>query len=149
MDDPSQSGKRVTFMDGEYLSYLMGAKTVQDSELEHRGIRIKGKSESGSLMLEIPSASLGSYIELVKKKLEEGFWNEIVGEKEILFIFKFKGAEIQEFKLSPENEAEVGKLCMEFNHEPPGKTDIVYKYLSENSFYHDFMMKHYGDLINR
>lgn len=29
------------------------------------------------------------------------------------------------------------------------KTANVYKYISDNKFYHDFMMEHYADLINR
>jgi len=132
-----------------YLSYLMGAEEIQDKELEDLHIEIVGKTESGSRKLKVPHEHLSAYIELVKDKLTKGFWNEIVGSEEIIFIFKFKDGTIKEFKLSAENESEIGKLCKEFNNEPPGKTDIVYKYLSENEFYHDFMLKHYSSLINR
>ncbi|MDO8574827.1 MAG: hypothetical protein Q7R61_00940 [bacterium] len=132
-----------------YLSYLMGAKKIEDGELESLGIKIEEKDADGDRALKIPEEKLSQYIELIKAKLTAGFWNEIIGEKEILFIFKFKDGSIKEFKLSPENEQEIDKLCAEFNNEPPDKTANVYKYISDNKFYHDFMIEHYADLINR
>lgn len=127
----------------------MGAKEIQDQELEDLDIEIVGRTESGSRKLKISHEHLPEYIELIKAELTEGFWNEIVGSGEITFIFKFKDGTVKEFKLSTENESEIDKLCAEFNKEPPDKTANVYKYLSENDFYHDFMMEHYSDLINR
>lgn len=132
-----------------YLSYLMGAKKIEDKELEDLDIKIKNKDSDGDRSIKIPEEKLSQYIELVKNKLTEGFWNEIIGEKEIIFLFKFKDGNIKEYELSPENEQEIDKLCAEFNNEPPEKTANVYKYISENKFYHDFMMKHYADMINR
>ena len=131
------------------LSYLMGAREIKDSELESLGIEIKNTTEDGDRMLVIPSEKLPSHIELVKSKLTNGFWNEIVREKEITFIFKFKDGHTKEYELSPENEQEIDNLCAEFNNEPPNKTANVYKYISDNKFYNDFMMEHYTDLINR
>lgn len=131
------------------LSYLMGAEEIKDSELKSLGIEIKNTTKDGDRMLVIPAEKLSSYIELVKSKLTNGFWNEIIGEKEITFIFKFKNGHTKEYKLSPENEQEIDALCAKFNNEPPDKTANVYKYISDNNFYHDFMMKHYADLINR
>ena len=132
-----------------YLSYLMGAEKIEDKELEDLDIKIKNKDSDGDRSIKIPEEKLSQYIELVKNKLTEGFWNEIIGEKEIIFLFKFKDGNIKEYELSPENEQEIDKLCAEFNNEPPEKTANVYKYISENKFYHDFMMKHYADMINR
>src|SRR5258708_2651239 len=132
-----------------YLSYLMGAEEIQDKELEDLNIEIVGKTETGSRKLKIPQEHLLGYIELVKNKLTKGFWNEIIGSEEIIFIFKFKDETIKEYKLSIENEPEIDKLCAEFNNEPPEKTANVYKYLSENDFYHDFILEHYSNLINR
>lgn len=132
-----------------YLSYLMGADKIQDKELEDLNIEIAGRTESRSRKLKIPQEHLPDYIDLVKTKLTEGFWNEIVGSREIIFIFKFKDGSVKEFRLSPENESEIDKLCAEFNNEPPDKTANVYKYISENDFYHDFMLEHYSNLINR
>lgn len=131
------------------LSYLMGAENIQDGELEGLGIEIKDRKPDGDRMLVIPDDKLPEYIELIKSKLTEDFWNEIVGEKDITFIFKFKDGSIKEYKLSPDNEREIDKLCAEFNNEPPDKTANVYKYISDNKFYHDFMMEHYADMINR
>lgn len=132
----------------DYLSYLMGAGQILDSELENLDIEID-KTESGSRKLKIPSENLDFYIELIKEKMDNGFWNEIIGESEIVFIFKFKEGEVKEMKLSKETESKIDKLCAEFNNEPADKTANVYKYLSENDFYHDFMMEYYSDMINR
>lgn len=140
-----------------YLSYLMGAEDIQDQELENLKIEIVEKTATESRKLKIPQRALTQYAELIKAKLTPGFWNEIVGEEEIVFVFKFKdgtinkfaSGEVKEYKLSPETESEIDKLCAEFNNEPPDKTANVYKYLSENEFYHDFMLEHYSDQINR
>ena len=86
---------------------------------------------------------------LIKSKLNNGFWNEVIGDKEIIFIFKFKNSSTKENKLSPKNEQEIDKLCTEFNNELPEKTANVYKYISDNKFYHNFMIKHYKDMIER
>ena len=131
------------------LSFLMGGGDISDEEFEALGIEIVRKDPDGDRSLKISEEGLLQYTELIKAKLMPGFWNEIVGEKEILFIFKFKDGSIKVQKLSQENERENDELCAEFNNEPPGKTHNVYKYISENKFYHDFMLEHYADLINR
>lgn len=127
----------------------MGAKKIRDKKLKDLNIEIGGRTKSGSRKLKIPQQHLSEYIDLIKARLTEGFWNEIVGSEEIIFIFKFKDGTLKEFKLSTENEPEIDKLCAEFNNEPSDKTANVYKYLSENEFYHDFMLEHYSSLINR
>lgn len=131
------------------LSYLMGAENIQDSELEALGVEIVERADSGSRALKIPENVLPQYINLVKKKLTKGFWNEIIGSKEILFIFKFADGHTEELTLLPENEGKLDRLCAEFNNETPDKTANVYKYISDNNFYHDFMLKHYSIMINR
>lgn len=132
-----------------YLSYLMGVVKIQDRGLQDLGIEIVGKSESGSRKLKIPTNHLPHYIELVKTKLTNGFWNEIIGSDRIVFVFKFKNGEIKEYILDTSNEDLISKLCSEFNGDPLDKTANVYKYISENDFYRDFMIKHYSNLINR
>lgn len=132
-----------------YLSYLMGAENIEDKDLLDLGINIEKKMADGDRTLKIPEDKLSQYLELIKIKLNNGFWNEVIGEKEIIFVFKLKDGSIKEYKLSPENEQEVDNLCAELNNEPPEKTANVYKYISDNKFYHDFMMEHYADLINR
>lgn len=126
----------------------MGGADILDSEIKGLGIEVVDKTSEGHRMLKIPSDKLDQYKEIVKQKMTPHFWNEIVGAKEIIFIFKFEDGSIKEYKLSPENEQEIDKLCAEFNNEPPDKTANVYKYISESKFYHDFMMEHYADLIN-
>lgn len=132
-----------------YLSYLMGAEMIEDKDLVDLGISIEEIMADGDRALKIPEEKLSQYIELIKAKLNNGFWNEVIGEKEIIFIFKFKDDSIKEYRLSPKNEQEIDKLCASFNNEPAEKTVNVYKYISDNKFYHDFMMEHYADLINR
>lgn len=131
------------------LSYLMGGKDIADSDLQDLGVEIVEKGAGGDRKLKIPDDSRAGYVDLVKAKLEKGFWNEIIGETQILFIFKFSDGAIKEFELSPVTEREVDTLCAKFNNEPSDKTANVYKYISENKFYHDFMRKHYADMIDR
>lgn len=131
------------------LSYLMGAENIQDKELEDLGIKIVDTTPDGDRMLKVSEKELARYIELIKIKLANGFWNEIIGDKEIIFIFKFKDGSVKEYKLSPGNEQEIDQLCAEFNNEPPDKTANVYKYISDNKFYHDFMVEHYSNMIHR
>ncbi|MDO8590184.1 MAG: hypothetical protein Q7R69_02835 [bacterium] len=132
-----------------YLSYLMGADNIEDKELTDLGISIEEKKADGDRTLKVPDEKLNGYIELMKTKLNNGFWNEMVGEREIIFVFKLKDGSIKEYRLSPENEQEIDNLCAELNNELPEKTVNVYKYISDNKFYRDFMMEHYADLINR
>ncbi len=131
------------------LSYLMGAQDISDADLENLGVSIENRTENGSRKLKIPKERLSQYAALIKGKLSTGFWNEIITDTEIIFIFKFKNGEVLQYSLSPNNEAEIDKLCAEFNNEPANKTANVYKYISENDFYQDFMKKHYAEMINR
>ena len=132
-----------------YLSYLMGAEKIWDKDLVDLGIGIEETMADGDRTLKIPEEKISQYIELIKAKVDSGFWNEVIGEKEIIFIFRFKDGSIKEYRLSQENEQEIDKLCAEFNNEPADKTANVYKYIADNKFYHDLMLEHYTDLINR
>lgn len=136
-------------MENFYLSYLMGADNISDDEIKSFNISIEEKNNDGNRSLKIPEEKLSQYIKLIETKLSKGFWNEIIGTKEIIFIFKFNDNSIKKYILSPENEQEIDKLCAEFNNEPADKTANVYKYISDNKFYHDFMVEHYSNLINR
>lgn len=132
-----------------YLSYLMGAEEISDHDLESLGIRIVEKTSSGSRKLEIPPVAILVYVELIKEKLSDGFWNEVVGSDEIRFIFKLRDGSVKEIILSPDTEREIDAFCADLNDEPPDKTANVYKYLSENDFYHDFVLEYYADQIAR
>jgi hypothetical protein len=127
----------------------MGVENIRDNDLANLDIIIEEKKPDGDRTLKIPQEKLSQYVEIIKGGLDNGFWNETIGTDEILFIFKLRDGSIREYKLSPDNEREVDKLCAELNNEPMGKTSNVYKYLSKNKFYHAFMLEHYADLVNR
>ena len=95
----------------------MGGKDITNEDLVALGVVIEKKDEDGDRSIRIEEERLGEYIELVKSKLTAGFWNEIIGESEIIFIFKLKNGSIKEYRLSPENEQKIDDLCAEFNDE--------------------------------
>lgn len=132
-----------------YLSYLIGAEKITDKDLTDLDIIIDEKKFDGDRTLKIEEKMLPQYMDLIRRKLTPGFWNEVVGEKEIIFIFKFKDGHIQQYSLSPKNEEELSELCAEFNDAPVSDTENIYKFLSEISFYHDFMYEHYAHEIER
>lgn len=132
-----------------HLSYLMGAEKIDDKDLTNLGIDIVEKTDSESRKLKIPSEKIEEYKSLIREKMTPGFWNEFLDENNIHFIFKFKNGEVKEYILSLENEQEIDKICADLNKEPPEKTANVYKYISDNDFYHDFMIKHYKEMIER
>jgi hypothetical protein len=136
-------------MNSNYLSFLMGGGEIRDGELDSLGVSIEKKDKDGDRSLKIPEGKLGDYKELIRAKLTPGFWNEFIGEEEIVFIFKFKDGSIKEYKLSHENEKEIDDICADFNNEQKVENPNVYKMLSENKFYHDFMLEHYSGMINR
>lgn len=128
-----------------YLSYLMGAAQISDDELKAVGAEIVGRSASGSRRLHIPTGKLGEYEKLVAAKLDPGFWNDIVGEEEILFIFKFKDGEVKRLMFSEENRTHIARLCSEFNGDPIELTSDTLNYLSGNDFYAERISKHFSD----
>lgn len=133
----------------DYISYLMGAEEISDQELTDIGVTIVSKSESGSRKITIPSASIDKYADLIRAKMSPGFWNEYMNDTNIVFIFKHKEGRLEEYHLSPENEVQVDKLAAQFANQELGKDHNVYKWLSENDYYHDLMMQNYSDLVNR
>ena len=132
-----------------HLSYLMGADRISVDELEGIGVVIVEEESDGSRKLEIPDKTISAYEKLVKEKLTPGFWNEMIGPEQIRFIFKLRDGSVKEMVLSQDTEREIDALCADLNHEPPGKTANVYKYLSENDFYRNLMLEHYSSEINR
>jgi hypothetical protein len=132
-----------------YLSYLIGAEKITDKDLTDLDIIIDEKKSDGDRTLKIEDKRLPEYMDLIRRKLTPGFWNEMVGEKEIIFIFKFKDGKIKEFSLSPKNEDELSVLCAEFNDQSVEEMKNIYKFLSGVSFYRDFMYENYAHEINR
>ena len=113
------------------------------------GIFIASKTKDTHRRLNIPEQSFSPYLSLIKEKLCNDFWNEIVGEKEIVFIFKFKDGRIEQYNLSQETEKQIDKLCAKFNAQPLPPVTNVYKWLSENEHYQALMLEHYGLMISR
>ncbi|HEY4515374.1 MAG TPA: hypothetical protein VJJ22_04475 [Candidatus Paceibacterota bacterium] len=105
-----------------YLSYLMGAANVGQEDLAHLGAEIPKHPKEDVYLIKVSDANIESYKALVRAKLTPSFWNEMVGETGIYFIFKFKDGSLKEFVLSSENEVEIGKLCSEFNNDPIEET---------------------------
>lgn len=136
-------------MENYYLSFLMSGPKITDDELVALDISIENKDADGDRSLKIPEEKLSEYIELVKEKLDVGFWNETVGPDKVFFIFKLNDGSIKQFTLSDENEREIGKLCSKFNGDSEEKTANVYKYISGNKLYTDFMRENYSNQINR
>ena len=125
-----------------YLSYLMGAPEIEDEELMELGIIIAGVSDSGSRKLQIPDDSLKKYEELIRLKMNKGFWNDIVGTTKIIFIFKIED-QVIEMTLTEGNRTEIAKLCSELNGDPIENTSQIFQYLDGNDFYSGFLRQHY------
>jgi len=121
----------------------MGAEQISDTELGSLGIEIVDGAGSPCRALRIPEAALERYKALVREKLTAGFWNEIVGAQNIVFIFKLADATLTEMHYSASNSAEIGRLCSALNGDTLEKTSDVLRYLAENSFYRDFISAHY------
>lgn len=121
----------------EYLSYLMGVKGITDADLTNLGIKILERHGSSARGLLVPAASLLPYLTLVRAGLSPGFWNEIVGRQEILFVFKLAGGVVREVTLSEATASQIAHLCSSLNGDPIEKTSDVLRYLAGNSLYRE------------
>lgn len=129
-----------------YKSYLMGASKITDTELTDLNIEIIKDSDPEIRKLIIPSESIEQYKELIRQKLDVGFWNDFVGEDQVYFIFKMPDGKIIEYSYSENDRLEIAKLCTQLNKDAIEKTSNLLDYLAENSFYTDvvknFIEKH-------
>jgi hypothetical protein len=123
----------------EYLSFLMGAAAISDRELAQLGIRIVQGAGSAFRGLLIPAASLAAYKALVREKITAGFWNDIVGCREIFFIFKLADGTIRELAFSEATRVEIAHLCSSLNKDPIEKTSDMPRYLAGNPFYRELI----------
>jgi hypothetical protein len=71
------------------------------------------------------------------RKLTPGFWNDIVGRQEILFIFKLADGTVAELALSDATRSEIARLCTSLNNDPIEKTSDMPHYLAGNPFYRE------------
>ena len=123
----------------EYLSFLMGVDAITDANLTDVGVKILKRHGAAARELLVPSASLPSYTTLVRERLRPGFWNEIVGFQEILFIFKLADSTVVELALSESTAPQIAQLCSSLNGDALEKTSDVLGYLAENSLYRDLI----------
>ncbi len=128
----------------EYLSFLMGASAISDEELRARGVEIREREGNDSRGLCIPESALDSYMELIRRSLPPGFWNDIVGRSAVIFIFKTSGGAVKELVYSPGNREEIARLCSRMNGDPIEKTSDVLRYMAANGFYRDAMVACHG-----
>ena len=124
----------------EYLSFLMGAVAISDEELVDLGIEVVRGAGSPFRGLLIPGGSLDAYKALVREKLTPGFWNDIVGRQEILFVFKLADGTIEEFTYSEANREQIARRCTSLNRDPIEKTSDLLRYLAGNPFYRELLV---------
>jgi len=127
----------------QYLSFLIGAPAISDDELSRIGVDIVERFGSGVRGLLIPSSGMEAYKDLVREKLDPGFWNEMVSRHEIVFLFKLVDNSLKELIYSQENQAEIARLCSEFNGDSIEKTSDIPRYLAGNRFYRGLMVESY------
>jgi hypothetical protein len=126
---------------GEYLSFLMGADAIADGELANLGVTIRKGAGTPFRGLLVPEGSLPAYKALIRDKLAPGYWNDIVGRSEILFIFKLEDGSIKELALSEETRSEIAQLCSSLNEDPLERTSDLPRYLASNPFYREAIEK--------
>ncbi|GAB4284569.1 MAG: hypothetical protein Kow0081_1790 [Candidatus Dojkabacteria bacterium] len=132
-----------------FRSHLMGNSQILEEDIKNIGARIVGKSNSGDFKVEIPEESYPAYKNLIREKLDNGYWNEVVG-KEIWFCFKDRIGEISEYILDwNKNREDIAKKCSEFSKDDINNTMNLYKYLADNNFYTELLIfTGEGNLIN-
>lgn len=130
-------------MEEASLSFLMGAELISDDELLALGISIVEGAGTSCRSLSLPASALAGFRALVREKLSPGFWNEIVGPREIGFTFKLADGAIVELSYSDSTREQIAWRCSALNGDPIEKTSDVLRYLADNAFYRDFMARHY------
>jgi len=129
---------------GEYLSLLMAAPDISDDELNSIGVRILQTFGSGIRGLLVPSQSLPEYKAVIREKLTNGFWNEMVSREEMHFMFKLSDGTLKELRYSGETRAEIAQLCTALNDDPIERTSDMPRYLADNVFYRDVAVQFHG-----
>ena len=114
----------------EYLSFLMGVEAITDADLTTMGVTILERHGSAARGLLVPAASLPRYSALVRERRKRGCWNEIVGDQEILFIFKLADGTLREITFSEATSSQIAQLCSSLNGDPSAKTSDGPRYLA-------------------
>lgn len=126
-----------------YLSYLMGADSITDEDLERAGVKIVERFDSGIRGVEVPDSAADRYKELVRQSLSPGYWNELVGPHDIVFLFKSEDGSVEEIPYSAQTEQRIARLCAQYNNDPLEATSDIPRYLSGNSFYRELIARFY------
>ena len=119
------------------VSFLTGAAAIADADLTGIGVTILQGAGSGARDLLVPASALAQYSALVRERLDPGFWNEIVGREQILFIVKLPDGTVRDLALSPQTSPEIARLCSALNGDPIEQTSDVPRYLAGNPLYRD------------
>ena len=90
-------------------SYIMGIKDI--SILKNKGFIIEKIKDNFGVVFE--SGKEKEYEEFITNNLEEGYWNEYLGER-LVFIFKYPDSIVKKYIYSKENEQEILELCCRF-----------------------------------
>lgn len=129
----------------EYLSFLMGADAIADDALTDLGVTILATHGSGARELRLPAGSVSAYTDLLRERLSPGFWNEVVGHREVLFVFRLADGTVVEHTLSEATAPEIARLCSALNGDPLERTSDVLGYLAGNALYRDVIAARVGD----
>ncbi len=127
-----------------YISFLMGTKNISSSDLEKLGITII-ETKGNIYKIEIPQGNIEQYFKLLEEKLENGYWNEVLGP-DIQMLFKYKDGKIKKFVLTPQTANEIYPMMYEFNNQPIPESknqyqDILHEWASgqgADAFYTDY-----------
>lgn len=124
-----------------YRSYLMGNSDISEDDIAGTGAKVVSKTESGSYKIEIPKDSHVKYQELIREKMDKGFWNEVIGDA-IWFCFKDEEGNVTEYIFDwQKNREEIAKLCSEYNGDSIENTMNLYAYLAGNDWYTSMMIQ--------
>ena len=129
----------------EYLSFLMGVAAITDAELTGLGVTILERHGAAARGLLVPAASLPGYSAMVGEKLRPGFWNEVVGQQEIFFIFKLADGTLLRIAYSEATSSQIAGVCSSLNHDPIETTSDVPRYLAGNPLYRDLIAAFHPD----
>jgi hypothetical protein len=134
----------------EYLSFLMGGAEITDADLTDLGVTILERHGEVARVLLVPAASLPGYSAILGDRLSPGFWNELVGRQEILFIFKLADGTTRQIAYSEATSSKIARLCSLLNGDPIETTSDVPRYLAGNPLYRDLIAAfHAGDRPHR
>ncbi len=128
----------------EYLSFLMAAPDISDEELNRCGIEVVETFGSGIRGLLIPGHSLPAYKALIRERMKFGFWNEMVGQDEMIFLFKLPDGTFKELHYSEKTRDEIARLCTDLNKDPIERTSDMPRYLAGNPFYREVAIRFHG-----